>query len=87
MVDDAFHRDLTAKSTNWCVNNVMEWWSINERNLIKVHMALKYLAVPASSTPFSQLKLILDRKRYKNFSASPNFHPFLLDSLQAVSIM
>ena len=52
MVDDEFRRDQTAKSSNWRVNNVMDWlqwWSINEGNLAK--MALKYLAVPASSTP------------------------------------
>ena len=60
MVDDEFRRDLTAKSTNWRVNNVMEsqeWWNIIEGNFKKMHMALKYLAVPASSTPFSQLNL------------------------------
>ena len=49
MVDDEFRQDLTAKSSIWRVNNVMDWWSINEGNLAK--MALKYLAVPASSTP------------------------------------
>ena len=56
MVDDEFRRDQTAKLHDPLigvhVNNVMDWWqwwSINEGNLAK--MALKYLAVPASSTP------------------------------------
>ena len=30
MVDDEFRRYLAAESTNWRVNNVMEWWSTNE---------------------------------------------------------
>ena len=63
---------LTAESTNWRVNNVMDCWSINEGNFPNIaKMALKYLAVPASSAChllnvfFSQLKLILDRKRWR----------------------
>ena len=41
---------LTAESTNWRVNNVMDCWSINEGNFPNIaKMALKYLAVPASS--------------------------------------
>ena len=61
---------LTAESTNWRVNNVMDCWSINEGNFPNIgKMALKYLAVPASGAPservFSPLKLIIDRKRWR----------------------
>ena len=43
MVDDAFCRYLMAESTNWRVNNVMDWWSINKRNFLNIaNMALKY---------------------------------------------
>ena len=49
MVDDErFRQDLTAKSTNWRVNNAIDWCSRNFPNIAK--MTLKYLAVPASST-------------------------------------
>ena len=95
---------LTAESTNWRVNNVMDCLEQgNFPNIAKT--ALKYLAVPASSAPservFSQLKLILDRKRWRTdadrlericfYAATrtslPNSHPHLLNSLQAVSII
>ena len=36
LVDDEFRRDLTAKSTNWRFNNVMDWWNINEGNFPKI---------------------------------------------------
>ena len=70
MVDDEFRRYLAAESTNWRVNNVMEWWSTNEGHFPNIaKMALKYLGIPASSTPservFLQLKIILDRKRWR----------------------
>ena len=52
MVDDEFRRYLTAESTNWRVNNVMDWWSINEGDFPNIaKMSQKYLAVPASSAP------------------------------------
>ena len=47
----------------------MQWWSEHEAHFPHIAlMALKYLAAPASSAPseriFSQLKLIIDRKRW-----------------------
>ena len=73
-VEDEFRRYLQAESTNWRSNDVMEWWSNNEGNFPTVSkMAFKYLAIPASSAPservFSQLKLILERKRWRMDSA------------------
>ena len=62
---------LSARATtNWRVNNAMEWWSDHEVKLPHVAlMAQKYLAIPASSAPservFSQLKLIVERKRWR----------------------
>ena len=52
--------------TNWRVNNAMEWWSDHEMTFPHIAlMAQKYLAVSASSAPvFSQLKLIVERKRW-----------------------
>ena len=49
-----FRRYLQAESINWCSNEVMEWWSYNEGNFPTVRskqLALKYLAIPASSAP------------------------------------
>ena len=73
-VEDEFRRYPQAEYTNWCSNDVMECWSNNEGNFPPVSkMALKYLAIPASSAPservFSQLKLILERKRRRMDSA------------------
>ena len=75
-VEDEFRRYLEAESTNWHSNDVMEWWSNNEGNFpIVSKMALKYLAIPASSAPserfffFLQLKLILEHKRWRMDSA------------------
>ena len=46
MVDDEFRRYLAAESTNWRVNNVMEWWSTNEGHFPNIaKMALKYLGI------------------------------------------
>ena len=62
---------LSARATtNWRVNNAMEWWSDHEVKFPHVAlMAQKYLAIPASSAPservFSQLKLIVERKRWR----------------------
>ena len=56
--------------TNWRVNDAMQWWSEHEAHFPHIAlMALKYLAIPASSAPservFSQLrKFIIDRKRW-----------------------
>ena len=65
-----FKRYMQEPLTNWRVNNVMEWWSDNQVKFPHVAlMALKYLAIPASSAPservFSQLKLIVERKRWR----------------------
>ena len=61
---------LQEPLTNWRVNNAMEWWSDHEVKFPHVAlMAQKYLAIPASSAPservFSQLKLIVERKRWR----------------------
>ena len=51
-VEDEFRRYLQAESINWRSNEVMEWWSYNEGNFPTVSkLALKYLAIPASSAP------------------------------------
>ena len=67
---DEFKRYMQEPLTNWRVNNVMEWWSDNQVKFPHVAlMALKYLAILASSAPservFSQLKLIVERKRWR----------------------
>ena len=58
---------MLEPQTNWRVNDVMQWWSDHEANIVL--LALKYLAIPASSAPservFSQLKLVIDRKRWR----------------------
>ena len=49
---DEFKRYMQEPLTNWRVNNVMEWWSDNQVKFPHVAlMALKYLAIPASSAP------------------------------------
>ena len=49
---DEYKRYMQEPLTNWRVNNVMEWWSDNQVKFPHVAlMALKYLAIPASSAP------------------------------------
>ena len=70
MVLEEFKRYLQEPLTNWCVNNAMEWWSDREVKFPHVTlMAQKYLVIPASSASservFSQLKLIVECKRWR----------------------
>ena len=67
---DEFRHYMAVPVTNWRVNNVMQWWGENEEKFPNVSkLARKYLAIPASSAPservFSQLKLIVERKRWR----------------------
>ena len=69
-IEDEFKRYMLEPQTNWRVNDVMQWWSDHEANFPHIALlALKYLAIPASSAPseriFSQLKLVIDRKRWR----------------------
>ena len=69
-IEDELKRYMLEPQTNWRVNNVMQWWSDHEANFPHIALlALKYLAIPASSAPservFSQLKLVIDRKRWR----------------------
>ena len=65
---DEFKQYMAVPLTKWRVNNVMQWWEENEDKFPNVSkLARKYLAIPVSSAPservFSQLKLIVERKR------------------------
>ena len=67
---DEFKRYMLEPQTNWRVNKVMQWWSDHEANFPHIALlALKYVAIPASSATservFSQLKLVIDRKRWR----------------------
>ena len=65
---DELRQYMAVPLTNWQVNNVMQWWGENKDKFPNVSkLARKYLAIPVSSAPseqvFSQLKLIVERKR------------------------
>ena len=67
---DEFREYMSLPMTNWRVNNIMEWWSDNEEKFPNIaKLARKYLAIPASSAPservFSQMKIIVERKRWR----------------------
>ena len=59
-IEEEFKRYMLEPQNNWRVNDVMQWWSDHEANFPHIALlALKYLAIPASSAPsereFSQL--------------------------------
>ena len=69
-IEEEFKRYMLEPQTNWRVNDVMQWWSDHEANFPHIALlALKYVAIPASSAPservFSQLKLVIDCKRWR----------------------
>ena len=69
-IEEEFTHYMLEPQTNWCVNDVMQWWSDHEANFPHIALlVLKYLVIPASSAPservFSQLKLVIDRKRWR----------------------
>ena len=78
ILTDEFRQYMAVPLTNWRVNNVMQWWGENEDKFPNVSkLARKYLAIPASSAPservFSQLKLMVERKRWRMDPASMMF--------------
>ena len=69
-IEEEFKRYMLESQTNWRVNDVMQWWSDHEANFPRIALlALKYLAIPASSAPservFSHLKFVIERKRWR----------------------
>ncbi|KAL5473994.1 hypothetical protein EMCRGX_G028564 [Ephydatia muelleri] len=51
-IEEEFKRYMLELQTNWRVNDVMQWWSDHEANFPHIALlALKYLAIPASSAP------------------------------------